>query len=143
MMSSSEQNSTAAATVTMDLKILLVILILQSIPNAANGFDIATVLPQLLAQSADVHIHRAGLYRVIRIPDGLQQLLPAEGHAGVTEEQPQKLVFLVAGNAEANRGPFDLAEAESELPQVRVTRLEGTYLIWLDILPFELSSDEA
>ena len=25
------------------------------------------------------------------------------------------LVFLVAGNAEANRGPFDLAEAESEL----------------------------
>lgn len=31
----------------------------------------------------------------------------------------------------------------SELPQVRVTRLEGTYLVWLDILPFELSSDEA
>lgn len=31
----------------------------------------------------------------------------------------------------------------SELPQVRITRLEGTYLVWLDILPFELSSDEA
>ena len=31
----------------------------------------------------------------------------------------------------------------TELPQVRVTRLEGTYLVWLDILPFELSSDEA
>ena len=29
------------------------------------------------------------------------------------------------------------------MPQVRVTRLEGTYLVWLDILPFELSSDEA
>lgn len=31
----------------------------------------------------------------------------------------------------------------AELPQVRITRLEGTYLVWLDILPFELSSDEA
>ncbi len=31
----------------------------------------------------------------------------------------------------------------TELPQVPVTRLEGTYLVWLDILPFELSSDEA
>ena len=31
----------------------------------------------------------------------------------------------------------------TELPQVRVTRLEGTYLVWLDILPFELSSYEA
>lgn len=31
----------------------------------------------------------------------------------------------------------------TELPQARVTRLEGTYLVWLDILPFELSSDEA
>ena len=31
----------------------------------------------------------------------------------------------------------------TELPQVRVTLLEGTYLVWLDILPFELSSDEA
>jgi len=26
---------------------------------------------------------------------------------------------------------------------VRVTRLEGTYLVWLDILGIELSSDEA
>ena len=31
----------------------------------------------------------------------------------------------------------------TELPQVRVTRLEGTYLVWLDILGIELSSDEA
>ena len=31
----------------------------------------------------------------------------------------------------------------TEIPQVRVTRLEGTYLVWLDILGFELSSDEA
>ena len=31
----------------------------------------------------------------------------------------------------------------AELPQARVTTLEGTYLVWLDILPFELSSDEA
>ena len=33
------------------------------------------------------------------------------------------LVFLVAGNAEANRGPFDLAEAESELPACGVEQL--------------------
>lgn len=32
---------------------------------------------------------------------------------------------------------------ETELPQVRITRLEGTYLVWADILPFELTSDEA
>ena len=31
----------------------------------------------------------------------------------------------------------------AELPQVRVTRLEGTYLVWLDILGLELSSQEA
>ena len=31
----------------------------------------------------------------------------------------------------------------TELPQVRVTKLEGTYLVWLDILGIELSSDEA
>lgn len=32
---------------------------------------------------------------------------------------------------------------EKELPQVRITKLEGTYLVWADILPFELTSDEA
>ncbi len=32
---------------------------------------------------------------------------------------------------------------QSELPQVRVARLEGTYLAWLDINALELTSDEA
>lgn len=31
---------------------------------------------------------------------------------------------------------------QSELPQVRVARLEGTYLAWLDINALELTSDE-
>ena len=30
-----------------------------------------------------------------------------------------------------------------ELPQIEVVRLEGTYLAWLDIMGYELSSDEA
>lgn len=30
-----------------------------------------------------------------------------------------------------------------ELPQVQVIRMEGTYLAWLDIMCYELSSDEA
>ena len=92
---SSEQHRITAATVTMDRKILLVMVSLQAVTHTPDGFDIPPIVAQLLAQGADMHIHRAGLYRVIRIPDGLQQLLPAEGHAGVTEEQPQKLVFLV------------------------------------------------
>ena len=35
------------------------------------------------------------------------------------------LVFLVAGNAEANRGPFDMAEAESELTAAHHTEYSG------------------
>ena len=37
------------------------------------------------------------------------------------------LVFLVAGNAEANRGPFDLAEAESELTAGYHTEYSGIH----------------
>ena len=45
------------------------------------------------------------------------------------------LVFLVAGNAEANRGPFDLAEAESELTagyQPSIPAWDSVFIILLN-----------
>ena len=49
---------------------------------------------------------------IVEAQTGPLQWLIVQGHVPATLAF---LVFCVAGNAEANRGPFDLAEAESEL----------------------------
>ena len=46
------------------------------------------------------------------------------------------LVFLVAGNAEANRGPFDLAEAESELTAGYHTEYSGMGFGFYDLAEY-------
>ena len=46
------------------------------------------------------------------------------------------LIFLVAGNAEANRGPFDMAEAESELTAGHHTEYSGMGFGFFDLAEF-------
>ena len=56
-------------------------------------------------------------------------IVGAQGSAWLIFQSPFTwiafLVFLIAGNAEANRGPFDLAEAESELTAGYHTEYSG------------------
>ena len=60
---------------------------------------------------------------------GTMQIVEAQHGAWLIFQTPVTwlafLVFLVAGNAEANRGPFDLAEAESELTAGYHTEYSG------------------
>ena len=75
-----------------------------------------------------MHIHRAGLYRVIRIPNGLQQLFPAEGHAGMGQKQPQKFIFLIGqGNPLTIDGDGVLALVQRQAVQFQKRRR----LLWL------------
>ena len=59
---------------------------------------------------------------IVEAQTGPLQWLIVQGHVPATLAF---LVFCVAGNAEANRGPFDLAEAESELTAGYHTEYSG------------------
>lgn len=59
---------------------------------------------------------------IVEAQTGPWRWLVFQGHLPATVAF---LVFLVAGNAEANRGPFDLAEAESELTAGYHTEYSG------------------
>ena len=76
------------------------------------------------------HQHQRGLR--------CQSIWPLQAAYNEGEEWLDELNQYLYENYQAVKEFFN-----TELPQVRVTRLEGTYLVWLDILPFELSSDEA
>ena len=53
------------------------------------------LIPQLLPQGPDMHIHRAALTHIVRAPDVVEQLIPGERHTGMGQKQPQQLKFLI------------------------------------------------
>ena len=75
-------------------RLVLVGEIVTNLPLRQNEFGLVVVALDLLAQTADVHVHRAGVAGVVILPHRVQHLLAGEGTAAVGDEQLQQIELL-------------------------------------------------
>jgi len=73
-----------------------------------------------------VHVHRARFADEVHAPDGVEELVPREGRAGIREEQLQKLKLLI-GQRDARAADRDRVLLGTELERARAQHLRRSF----------------
>ena len=59
---------------------------LKAIPKPADGLNIVAFFAQFQAEFFDMGVYGSTVAKIIKVPDGIENLVPAKGDAGIIYE---------------------------------------------------------
>ena len=68
-------------------------LLLEPIPDAADGLNVMSILAELLSQTGDLHVNRSLGDRIVFAFHGIDDLRPRESPAGLAGQEMQQAEF--------------------------------------------------